>query len=120
MDVSDDDDDDDDGPELEASGDDRPESTMEELKTVGRAVSGIGSLVGEWLTSVSGCPETDALTIGEALYPCVNPDLPPLSFLPASMSGPGSEMDDVDGEGVDDDGVVGVDGMMALESQIQT
>jgi len=83
---------DDDGPELEASGDDRPESTMEELKTVGRAVSGIGSLVGEWLTSVSGCPETDALTIGEALYPCLNPIRPPLSFLPASMAGPGCEM----------------------------
>jgi len=34
------------------------------------------------------------------------------------MSGPGCEMDDVDGEGVDDDGVVGVDGMMALDKKI--
>jgi len=69
----------------------------EEFLTVGIVVSGIGSLGGEWLTSVSGCSETDAPAMGEALYPYLNPIRPPLPFRPsASKSCPGCEMDDVD------------------------
>jgi len=61
-------------------------------------MSGIGSLVGEWLTTVSGCPETDAPAMGEALDPCLNPIRPPLPFRPSeSKSRPGCEMDDVVG-----------------------
>ena len=64
---------------------------MEVLRTVGRTLSGIGNS-GEWLTSSPGCPGDDAPAMGEALYPYLNPIRPPMSFLPASMFGPGREL----------------------------
>jgi len=52
--------------------DEGPWSGKEELLAVVWAVSGHhGSLVGEWLTPASGCPETGAPAMGgEALDPC--------------------------------------------------
>jgi len=67
--------------------DDRLWPGKEEFLAVAWAVSGHhGSLVGEWLTPVSGCPETGAPAMGgEALEPCLNPRIrPPLPSPPSA------------------------------------